>query len=145
MDMSLTLSLPKVNAEAILRQNEWSKEVVLENWRRDPIETCSMAGIQPPQPPGRLSHFLVHSRLNPFKNVALSTHYISLSYMKLFEGIEAQCDMRCPSSTETNFLLTSFLHLHVTCSDVVFHHNHHHQYYQEGFYNNSKRRKQFLL
>ena len=50
MDMSLTLSLPKVNAEAILRQNEWSKEAVLENWRRDPIETCSMAGIQPPQP-----------------------------------------------------------------------------------------------
>ena len=59
MDMSLTLSLPKVNAEAILRQNEWSKEAVLENWRRDPIETCSMAGIQPPaQPPGRLSHFI---------------------------------------------------------------------------------------
>ena len=59
IDMSLTLSLPKVNAEAILRQNEWSKEVVLENWRRDPIETCSMAGIQPPaQPPGRLSHFI---------------------------------------------------------------------------------------
>ena len=57
IDMSLTLSLPKVNAEAILRQNEWSKEVVLENWRRDPIETCSMAGIQPPQP-GRLSHLI---------------------------------------------------------------------------------------
>ena len=52
MDMSLTLSLPKLNAEAILCQNEWSKEAVLENWRRDPIETCSRAGIQPPPSSG---------------------------------------------------------------------------------------------
>jgi ankyrin repeat/IBR domain-containing protein 1 len=48
VDTADVLNLPLFSAESLLRTNEWSREVVLENWMRDPVETCSRAGVQPP-------------------------------------------------------------------------------------------------
>ena len=52
-EMTDTLSVSRGFAESLLRHNDWSREAVLENMRRDPIETCSQAGLQVPldQPP----------------------------------------------------------------------------------------------
>jgi ankyrin repeat/IBR domain-containing protein 1 len=42
------LHIPLFTAEALLRQSEWSREVLLEQWMRDPVSTCQTAGVQPP-------------------------------------------------------------------------------------------------
>ena len=51
VEMADTLSVSRPFAESLLRHNDWSREAVLENMRRDPIETCSRAGLQAPQDP----------------------------------------------------------------------------------------------
>ena len=48
VEMSDTLSVSRAFAESLLRHNDWSREAVMENMRRDPIETCSRAGLPPP-------------------------------------------------------------------------------------------------
>ena len=42
------LNIPLFTAEAILRANEWSRDLLTERFRRDPVETCLHAGVQPP-------------------------------------------------------------------------------------------------
>lgn len=63
------LKIPLFTAEALLRNNgrmrgvkthtstllkflciysEWSRELLLEKWMKDPIECCQLAGVQPP-------------------------------------------------------------------------------------------------
>ena len=42
------LHIPLFTAEALLRHSEWSREVLLEQWMRDPVVTCQLAGVQPP-------------------------------------------------------------------------------------------------
>ncbi|XP_022915198.1 ankyrin repeat and IBR domain-containing protein 1-like isoform X2 [Onthophagus taurus] len=48
VDTSDMLKIPLFTAEALLRNNEWSREVLLEKWMRDPIECCQLAGVQAP-------------------------------------------------------------------------------------------------
>lgn len=64
VDTSDMLKIPLFTAEALLRDNgtpnqfnflqliflfiEWSRELLLEKWMRDPIECCQLAGVQPP-------------------------------------------------------------------------------------------------
>ncbi|KAK9873731.1 hypothetical protein WA026_002087 [Henosepilachna vigintioctopunctata] len=42
------LKIPLFTAEALLRNNEWSRELLLEKWMKDPIECCQLAGVQAP-------------------------------------------------------------------------------------------------
>ena len=42
------LHIPLFTAEALLRQSEWSREVLLEHWMVDPVSMCQSAGVQPP-------------------------------------------------------------------------------------------------
>ncbi|XP_060867309.1 ankyrin repeat and IBR domain-containing protein 1-like [Metopolophium dirhodum] len=42
------LNLPLFTAEALLRNNEWSREILLERWVRDPDKCCQIAGVQVP-------------------------------------------------------------------------------------------------
>ena len=42
------LHIPLFTAEALLRHSEWSREVLLDQWMRDPVGTCQVAGVQPP-------------------------------------------------------------------------------------------------
>ena len=42
------LHIPLFTAEALLRQSEWSREVLLEQWMSDPVTMCQSAGVQPP-------------------------------------------------------------------------------------------------
>ena len=48
VEMADKLNIPLFTAEAILRANEWSRDILVERWRRDPVETCLQAGVQPP-------------------------------------------------------------------------------------------------
>ncbi|XP_044747423.1 ankyrin repeat and IBR domain-containing protein 1-like [Coccinella septempunctata] len=48
VDTSDMLKIPLFTAEALLRNNEWSRELLLEKWMKDPIECCELAGVQAP-------------------------------------------------------------------------------------------------
>lgn len=48
VDTSDMLKIPLFTAEALLRDNEWSRELLLEKWMRDPVECCQLAGVQAP-------------------------------------------------------------------------------------------------
>lgn len=48
VDTSDMLKIPLFTAEALLRDNEWSREVLLEKWMRDPVKCCQLAGVQAP-------------------------------------------------------------------------------------------------
>ncbi|XP_060529635.1 ankyrin repeat and IBR domain-containing protein 1-like isoform X2 [Cylas formicarius] len=48
VDTSDMLKIPLFTAEALLRDNEWSRELLLEKWMRDPVECCHLAGVQAP-------------------------------------------------------------------------------------------------
>lgn len=48
VEMADTLSVSMPNAESLLMVNDWSSKALLENIRRDPVETCSRAGLQGP-------------------------------------------------------------------------------------------------
>ncbi|CAF0990366.1 unnamed protein product [Didymodactylos carnosus] len=42
------LQLPLFTAEALLRNYEWSKELLLQSWIDDPIQCCEKCGVSPP-------------------------------------------------------------------------------------------------
>jgi len=42
------LHIPLFTAEALLRENEWSREILLEKWMQDPILCCETIGLQTP-------------------------------------------------------------------------------------------------
>ncbi|KAH0812293.1 hypothetical protein GEV33_010496 [Tenebrio molitor] len=48
VDTSDMLKIPLFTAEALLRNNEWSRELLLEKWMKDPVECCQLAGVQAP-------------------------------------------------------------------------------------------------
>ncbi|GAB6029004.1 hypothetical protein CHUAL_004792 [Chamberlinius hualienensis] len=48
VETSDMLHVPLFTAEALLRDNEWSRETLLENWIKDPVECCEKAGVHPP-------------------------------------------------------------------------------------------------
>ncbi|ENN79423.1 hypothetical protein YQE_04067, partial [Dendroctonus ponderosae] len=48
VDTSDMLKIPLFTAEALLRDNEWSRELLLEKWMRNPVECCELAGVQAP-------------------------------------------------------------------------------------------------
>ncbi|KAL1501925.1 hypothetical protein ABEB36_007156 [Hypothenemus hampei] len=48
VDTSDMLKIPLFTAEALLRDNEWSREILLEKWMKNPIECCEKAGVQAP-------------------------------------------------------------------------------------------------
>ncbi|CAG9860493.1 unnamed protein product [Phyllotreta striolata] len=48
VDTSDMLKIPLFTAEALLRNNEWSKELLLEAWMKNPVECCQLAGVQAP-------------------------------------------------------------------------------------------------
>ncbi|XP_025831611.1 ankyrin repeat and IBR domain-containing protein 1-like isoform X3 [Agrilus planipennis] len=48
VDTSDMLKIPLFTAEALLRNNEWSRELLLEKWMKDPMECCRDAGVQAP-------------------------------------------------------------------------------------------------
>nr|CAI5842726.1 unnamed protein product [Callosobruchus analis] len=52
VDTSDMLKIPLFTAEALLRDNEWSRELLLEKWMRDPVQCCQTAGV--PAPPSAL-------------------------------------------------------------------------------------------
>ncbi|EEB13189.1 protein ariadne-1, putative [Pediculus humanus corporis] len=43
------LQVPLFTAEALLRNNEWSREMLLEKWMKDAVSCCNSAGVEPPQ------------------------------------------------------------------------------------------------
>ncbi|KAL1115064.1 hypothetical protein AAG570_007095, partial [Ranatra chinensis] len=48
VETSDMLNIPLFTAEALLRDNEWSREALLEKWMKDPVICCRRAGVQPP-------------------------------------------------------------------------------------------------
>ncbi|XP_061169604.1 ankyrin repeat and IBR domain-containing protein 1-like [Saccostrea echinata] len=42
------LSVPLFTAEALLRNHEWSREMLLEAWMSDPLQCCEKSGVHPP-------------------------------------------------------------------------------------------------
>lgn len=48
VDTSDMLKIPLFTAEALLRDNEWSREILLEKWMKDPVQCCQEAGVKPP-------------------------------------------------------------------------------------------------
>ncbi|XP_066249800.1 ankyrin repeat and IBR domain-containing protein 1-like [Euwallacea similis] len=48
VDTSDMLKIPLFTAEALLRDNEWSRELLLEKWMKNPVECCEIAGVQAP-------------------------------------------------------------------------------------------------
>lgn len=48
VETSDMLHIPLFTAEALLRDNEWSRETLLDKWMKDPVECCQSAGVQPP-------------------------------------------------------------------------------------------------
>ncbi|KAF5274146.1 hypothetical protein FQR65_LT04544 [Abscondita terminalis] len=48
VDTSDMLKIPLFTAEALLRNNDWSRELLLEKWMKDPVECCQLAGVQAP-------------------------------------------------------------------------------------------------
>ncbi|XP_075209752.1 uncharacterized protein LOC142317242 [Lycorma delicatula] len=48
VETSDMLNIPLFTAEALLRDNEWSREALLEKWIKDPVKCCQLAGVQPP-------------------------------------------------------------------------------------------------
>ncbi|XP_063237548.1 uncharacterized protein LOC134539440 [Bacillus rossius redtenbacheri] len=48
VETSDMLHVPLFTAEALLRDNEWSRETLLEKWMKDPVQCCQLAGVQPP-------------------------------------------------------------------------------------------------
>lgn len=48
VDTSDMLKIPLFTAEALLRDNEWSREVLLEKWMKNPVDCCLLAGVQAP-------------------------------------------------------------------------------------------------
>uniref|UniRef100_A0A1B6EFT1 RBR-type E3 ubiquitin transferase n=1 Tax=Clastoptera arizonana TaxID=38151 RepID=A0A1B6EFT1_9HEMI len=48
VETSDMLNIPLFTAEALLRDNEWSRESLLEKWMKDPVQCCQLAGVQPP-------------------------------------------------------------------------------------------------
>ena len=47
IETSDILHVPLFAAEALLRHCEWSREILLDSWIRDPVGTCQLAGVQP--------------------------------------------------------------------------------------------------
>ncbi|RZF33312.1 hypothetical protein LSTR_LSTR007657 [Laodelphax striatellus] len=48
VETSDMLNIPLFTAEALLRDNEWSRECLLEKWIRDAVKCCQVAGVKPP-------------------------------------------------------------------------------------------------
>ncbi|XP_071941744.1 ankyrin repeat and IBR domain-containing protein 1-like [Antedon mediterranea] len=48
VETSDMLRVPLFTAEALLRNNEWSREALLESWMKDAKACCEMNGVQPP-------------------------------------------------------------------------------------------------
>ncbi|XP_033113786.1 ankyrin repeat and IBR domain-containing protein 1-like [Anneissia japonica] len=48
VETSDMLRVPLFTAEALLRNNEWSREALLEAWMADPVECCEKNGVKPP-------------------------------------------------------------------------------------------------
>ncbi|XP_071447083.1 ankyrin repeat and IBR domain-containing protein 1-like [Hetaerina americana] len=48
VETSDMLHIPLFTAEALLRDNEWSREALLEKWMKEPVLCCQLAGVQPP-------------------------------------------------------------------------------------------------
>ncbi|CAH0386783.1 unnamed protein product [Bemisia tabaci] len=42
------LNIPLFTAEALLRDNEWSRQALLEKWMQNPVECCEQAGVEAP-------------------------------------------------------------------------------------------------
>ncbi|KAL4216921.1 Ankyrin repeat and IBR domain-containing protein 1 [Mactra antiquata] len=42
------LSIPLFTAEALLRNHEWSREMLLDAWMSDPVACCEKSGVTPP-------------------------------------------------------------------------------------------------
>ena len=38
--------MPLFTAEALLRNHEWSREMLLESWMEDPLVACEKAGVK---------------------------------------------------------------------------------------------------
>ncbi|KZS01572.1 Ankyrin repeat and ibr domain containing, partial [Daphnia magna] len=52
------LHIPLFTAEALLRDNEWSRELLLEKWMTDPVLCCESMGLQTPLSALRFRHSL---------------------------------------------------------------------------------------
>lgn len=48
VETSDMLNIPLFTAEALLRDNEWSREILLERWMKDPQSCCQRAGVPYP-------------------------------------------------------------------------------------------------
>ncbi|KAI4467590.1 rbr family ring finger and ibr domain-containing [Holotrichia oblita] len=46
VDISDMLKIPLSSAEALLRNNDWSREVLLDKWMKNPVKCCQLAGVQ---------------------------------------------------------------------------------------------------
>ncbi|KAK6633139.1 hypothetical protein RUM43_012883 [Polyplax serrata] len=49
VETSDMLQVPLFTAEALLRDNEWSREILLDKWMKDAVACCKLAGVEPPQ------------------------------------------------------------------------------------------------
>ena len=50
------LKVPLFTAEALLRHAEWSKDNLLDQWVKDPVRVCQLAGVQYPSSTPQFRH-----------------------------------------------------------------------------------------
>ena len=93
------LHVPLFTAEVLLRHAEWSKENLLEQWIVDPINTCRLAGIQPPY-----SALMRPSSISQFEKI--SREYHNEDHQKLLQQQQTQLPMPMPKSSRPPSVLS---------------------------------------
>ncbi|XP_071144243.1 ankyrin repeat and IBR domain-containing protein 1-like [Mytilus edulis] len=96
------LSVPLFTAEALLRNHEWSREILLEAWMTDPKACCEKSGVIPPPSVYSEQPHVQHS-LSSIEPVMTSQH-------------DVECDI-CTSSFITNEDPVQMACLHQFCKD----------------------------
>ncbi|CAC5423953.1 ANKIB1 [Mytilus coruscus] len=96
------LSVPLFTAEALLRNHEWSREILLEAWMTDPKACCEKSGVIPPPSVFSEQPHVQHS-LSSIEPTMTSQH-------------DVECDI-CTSSFITNEDPVQMACLHQFCKD----------------------------
>ncbi|XP_074650800.1 ankyrin repeat and IBR domain-containing protein 1-like isoform X2 [Tubulanus polymorphus] len=90
VETSDMLRVPLFTAEALLRNHEWSREMLLEAWMEDPIECCNKCGVTPPAS--------VHQELKPTDSHTIRTATTSAAASRLENSSsrwQTQIDVIC--------------------------------------------------
>ncbi|XP_025835160.1 ankyrin repeat and IBR domain-containing protein 1-like, partial [Agrilus planipennis] len=97
VDTSDMLKIPLFTAEALLRNNEWSRELLLEKWMKDPMECCRDAGNELEEVAEKLSEMIARPYLRTPKSVIIQT--TALARRKRHEFVRAVAQGLVPPET----------------------------------------------